>query len=171
MALGEGRDDFIRHELIRGEVVEVTPTGGRHSRIAVELGFRNRDFLGDLSRGSVFGADCGFRLERDPDTVRAPDVAFVTSGRLEGVDDRGFLPFAPDLAAEIVSPSDSFREVEEKASMWLSFGARLVWVVEPDLRRVYVCRPGGDRTVLSEADELSGEAVLPGFSLSVADLF
>jgi Uma2 family endonuclease len=165
MAMGEGR-----RELIRGEVVEMTPAGGRHSEIAACFTHFLREFVVRGRLGVVYAQDCGFRLEREPDTVRAPDTAFVRGERLKGIDTTGYVPLAPDLVVEVVSPSDTFREVEEKAAMWLSFGVRLVWVVEPDLRQVMVYRPGAARSVLTVEDTLTGEDVLPGFEAEVAEV-
>ena len=121
--------------------------------------------------GVVCAAETGFIISRDPDTVRAPDASFVSAERLRGIDDRKYLPLAPDLAIEVVSPGDSFREVEEKAAMWLAHGSRLVWVVEPDLEKVYVYRPEGAREVLGSDAELTGDEVLTGFARPVAELF
>lgn len=158
-------------ELIHGEVVEVTPGGGSHSRLGITLASRILVFTEARELGTVFGADTGFLLKRDPDTVRCPDVAFVATGRLDGIDETRFLPFAPDLAVEVVSPSDRFREVEAKAAMWLSFGSRLVWVVEPDLRKVFIYRKDSPREELTETDDLTCEDLLPGLTIPLANIF
>jgi Uma2 family endonuclease len=158
-------------ELIRGEIVEVTPGGMRHGRVAAWIAHLLLEFLGDSDVGEVYGAETGFRLETGPDLVRAPDAAFVRRERLEGLDDTKFLPLAPDLAVEVVSPSDTFATVEEKAAMWLSYGARLVWVVEPEKEQVFVYRPGEPRTALGEGDQITGGDVLPRFASPVARFF
>ncbi len=107
-----------------------------------------------------------------PDTVRAPDVAVVSTARIAGHEQViGYLPFAPDLAVEVVSPSDSFADVETKARMWLTHGTRIVWVVEPDSRRVLIYELDRDRRELVESGDLDGGDVLPGFKVSVAKLF
>jgi Uma2 family endonuclease len=164
LAMGEGR-----RELIRGEVVELSPGGPRHGRVVYRLGLRFEPFVESGDLGTVYVNDTGFLLERDPDLVRAPDLAFVAKGRPEGHDERRYFPFAPDLAVEVVSPSDTFAWVEEKAATWLSHGTRLVWVIEPELRKAFVYRPDRPRETLSEEDELRGEDVLPGLAIRLAD--
>ena len=133
------------------------------------LGARIVEFARRSSLGEVYGSDTGFLLERDPDLVRAPDVAYIAKERLQGIDETKYLPFAPDLAVEVVSPSDSFRDVEEKAAMWLAHGTRIVWVIEPELRKAFVYRPDTPREELSEHGELRGEDVLPGLTVPLAD--
>ena len=166
LAMGEGR-----RELIYGVVVEMTASGRRHSRIAAAMVGRLGEFAGSHGLGEVLGADGGFRLARKPDLVRVPDASFVAAARLAGVSETAYVPFAPDLAVEVISPDDSRREVEEKAAMWLWHGSRLVWVVDPDEKTVTVHRADGSRTTLGSADTLSGEDVLPGFELPVASVF
>jgi Uma2 family endonuclease len=166
LAMGKGR-----RELVRGQVLEFPYAEPRHSRIGVNVGTLLWQFVKREGLGTVYGADTGFLLERAPDTVRAPDAAFVAEGRLEGVDERKYLPLAPDLAVEVVSPSDSPREVEERAAMWISFGTRLVWVVEPELEKAFVYRPGVPRKELSRDEELDGGEVLPGLVIPLAECF
>ena len=122
--------------------------------------------------GVVFGAETGFWTERNPDTVRAPDAAFVSNERLpaEGLP-RGYFQGAPDLAVEVVSPGDSAAEVRGKAEEWLQAGARLVWLVYPESRAVTVFRSREDVRTLASTDELTGEPVLPGFRCRVEELF
>jgi len=122
--------------------------------------------------GQVFCAETGFLLARDPDTVRAPDIAFVHKDRLStGAVEETFWPGAPDLAVEVVSPGDTIREIDEKAKAWLAAGASLVWVVNPAWRNVTVYRSPTDIKTLSEDAELTGEDVVPGFRCRVADIF
>jgi Uma2 family endonuclease len=162
--MGEGR-----RELVFGQVVEMSPTAGTHGRITCRLGQRLQTFLDDRSLGAAFVGETGFLLARKPDLVRAPDIAFVAAERLPGVDLRRYLPFAPDLAVEVVSPHDTAAEVDAKALMWVAYGSRLVWVVFPDERVVHVYRPDHPRAELTPADTLSGGEVLPGFALPVSD--
>jgi Uma2 family endonuclease len=166
LAMGDGR-----RELIAGRVVEMNPAGYEHGRVAARIAGRLSAFVEPLRLGAVAAAETGFCLARSPDFVRAPDASFVAAARLEGVDTRGNLPFAPDLAVEVVSPGDTFREVEEKARMWLVHGSRLVWVADPDQRLVFVYRSDGSRAVLGDGESLSGEYVLPSFALPVAACF
>ena len=165
--MGEGRK-----ELILGEVVELTPPGVRHGRIQARIARLLEEFVDSSRLGDFVTTESGYRLRSEPDTVRAPDVAVVSAARVADYEDEiGYLPFAPDLAVEVVSPSDSFADVETKARMWLTHGTRIVWVVEPDSRRVLIYEPDRDRRELVEGDDLDGGEVLPGFTVSVAKLF
>jgi Uma2 family endonuclease len=162
--LGEGK-----RELIYGRVVEMSPAGGTHGRIGFRLGHLIQTFLDRRPLGVIFNSDTGFLLARKPDLVRAPDVSYVASERLTGIDMRKFLPLAPDLAVEVVSPDDTAAEVDAKARMWIDYGSRLVWVVFPDERVVHVYRKGLPPAELTPAEKLSGEDVLPGFTLPISD--
>ncbi len=120
----------------------------------------------------VCAAETGFRIGRDPDTVRAPDVAFIRRARVEEAGEaEGFWPGAPDLAVEVVSPGDSFAEVEEKVSDWLAAGCRMVVVVNPRRRTATVYRSRSDVTLLAEDDVLDGGDVVPGWRVPVRELF
>ena len=122
--------------------------------------------------GSVYAAETGYRLEHDPDTVRAPDVSFVSRDRLppEGESDR-YWPFAPDLAVEVVSPSDTVSEVQEKVMDYIAAGTRLVWVAHPKTRTVTEYHSLAEVRVLTADDLLDGADVMPGFSCRVSELF
>jgi Uma2 family endonuclease len=165
LAMGQGR-----RELILGEVVELSHPGPRHGWITARICRLLDEFVESGDLGPIC-TDTGFRLERDPDTVRAPDVAFIAADRLEGHDPRKFLPFAPDLAVEVVSPNDFYPAVEAKAAMWIAHGTRAVWVVEPESRRVFVYRPGEPRVDLGADDEIDGGDALPGFTAPVERFF
>ena len=122
--------------------------------------------------GKVYAAETGFVLATDPDTVRAPDVAFVTSERLTLVTrNEGFFPGPPDLAAEVVSPGDLYSEVEEKVKSWLRNGARLVIVADPKTKTVKVHHGLNDIQTLTQGDTLEGGEVVPGWTLSLNELF
>ncbi len=167
--------DGRRFELIEGELIEMTPAGGEHggiqADIAIDLGIYLRQQSGDNS-WKVIGAETGFRIAQNPDTVRAPDVALVSWERWEMQKQRGgYFEGAPDLAVEVVSPGDRATEVQDKALEWLEAGARLVWVVFPRSQRVTVYFPDGTSRILRASDTLDGGEVLPGFSLPVADIF
>ena len=150
----------------------MAPAGGRHGQIANRLGFFIGNYVLEGNPGQVFAPGTGFLLRRDPDTVRAPDVAFVAAGRLAGGEaPPGFLELAPDLAVEVVSPSDSPSAVRDKVQDWLEAGTRLVWVVYPDSRTVSVHRQAGQPQELSDTDTLSGAPALPDFAVAVRDLF
>ena len=115
--------------------------------------------------------DPGFTLARNPDTVRAPDIAYVSRERLDGPVPHGFGEFAPDLAVEIQSPTDRPGAVLAKVGGWLTAGSHLVWVVDPIRQLVTVYRADGSQTLLGVHDVLRGESLLPGFSLSLDELF
>ena len=161
-----------RTELVRGDLVVMAPAGGRHGHIANTIAYLLTEFTRARQGGMVFAAETGFLIRRDPDTVRAPDVAFVAAGRLaEGELPPGFLQMAPDLAVEVVSPSDSPAAVRSKVQDWLEAGTRLVWVAYPDSRSVTVHSQAGKPQELSETDTLSGAPALPDFTVPVRDLF
>lgn len=161
-----------RYELVRGELHTMSPSGGEHSVVAIRLGARIEQFVSSQNLGIVFGAECGFRLEADPDTVLAPDVAFVRQERVPPAGPpQGFWPGAPDLAVEVASPGDSKRELDEKAAAWLRAGTHEVWVVMPRKRCVTVYAPDNSRRTFASQELLDGGTVLPGFSCRVGDLF
>jgi len=164
-------DDGMRHELVEGELLTMTPAGAEHGRVALRVGARILAHVEEQGLGEAYAAETGFVVHRGPDTVRAPDVAFVAAERLTGDRVRGFAELAPDLVVEVVSPSDRATEVASKAEMWLDAGVRLVWVVDPQARLAAVHHPGGLVTVLREDGVLDGEDVLPGFTLPLESLF
>ena len=164
--------DGQRHELVRGELRTMPPAGGNHGMVAMEVGGQLRDHIKPRRLGYVFAAETGFRIHRDPDTVLAPDAAFVALERLSDQPAlRGFVPLVPDLVVEVVSPFDTAAEVEAKVQTWLRAGVRLVWVVHPATRSVTVYRSLTDVQVFAEADELDGHPVLPEFRCPVRELF
>ena len=161
-----------RYELVKGELVEKAPTGGRHGRVAIRIGSQLLTYVEDGNLGEVFAAETGFVLRRDRDTVRAPDASFVARASLPRDETPlSFLEMAPDLAVEVISPSDSASYVHAKAEDWLRAGTRLVWIVYPDSRSVMVYRSLEDVTVVSADAALDGSPVFEDFSVPVADLF
>ena len=161
----------VRGELIRGVLHETMPTGQQHGVIAANLSFELLSYIRPRSLGLVTTSDSGVLLEREPDTVREPDVAFFSVARGAAQPTVGYAEHPPDLVVEIVSPSDNAQRVAAKARMWLSFGVRLVWVVQPDTRSVEVHRPGSPVESIAEDGELDGLDVLPGFRCSVGAIF
>jgi len=142
----------------------------RHGVIAVRIAARLLSFVEAHGLGYVF-AETGCITARDPDTVRGPDVSFVSFERLGGQAlPEAFLPFAPDLAVEVISPSERTKQIREKVRNWFAGGARRVWLVYPRSRNVYVLRSPTDVHILGPEDTLSGDEILPGFSYLVADL-
>ncbi len=167
-------DDGFRHELVRGELRKMTPAGNKHGYVTMNLSGPLHRHVKENGLGRVYTAETGFLLARNPDTVRAPDVAFVSHARLEEVGEvEGFWPGAPDLAVEVISPSDTHTEVIGKALSWLDAGCRMVLAVDPSRRTVTVYRALDDIRILKgEAGEtLDGADVVPGWSLPVAELF
>ena len=164
--------DEARGELIQGVFYPAMPTGGRHGEIEALLAWRLLNVVQPSGRGRVMTGDPGIVLERGPDTVRAPDVAYFSAERLPpDADIAGFLDVVPDLIVEVVSPDDRVTEVREKAEMWTSFGARLVWVVWPETMAVDVYRPEESVVTLGAEDTLTGQDVLPEFSCPVREVF
>ena len=162
----------VRGELIRGELSETMPAGHRHGKIVMNLGAELRNFVKPRKLGTLVASDSGVLLERDPDTVREPDLAFFSVEKIPlDADIPGYAESVPDLVVEVASPSDSRTAVNDKALMWLRYGARLVWVVHPDARAVDVHREGRPVAALGENDALDGMDVLPGFSCPVRDVF
>jgi Uma2 family endonuclease len=162
----------FRQELIRGEVVTMPLPGWRHGKVAGKILRLTGNYVEGRQLGEVCGAETGCIVERDPDTVRGPDVGFVRIERLATITKpEKHLPFAPDLAVEVVSPSDEDDEVEEKAQMWLKAGSLLVWTVDPENRTVKVYRPGTEPVTLAADQEIDGGDVIPGFRCRVADFF
>jgi Uma2 family endonuclease len=165
-------DDGLRHELVNGELRTMTPSGSEHSVITARLARVVDGFVSSRDLGLVFGAEGGFRISTGPDTVRAPDLAFVHRERIpESGIPKGYWPGAPDLAAEVVSPGETYGEVEGKVSAWLDAGTAVVWVLDPARRSVAVHEAGAGVRILSAADELTGGTVLPGLACPVAELF
>jgi Uma2 family endonuclease len=157
-------------ELIAGEIVMMTPSGFEHSGIAGKIAAFLGGHVIKNKLGSVHVAEGGFVIARDPDTVRAPDVAFVRRDR-RPTSRKPFFEGPPDLAVEVISPSDRLEEVDAKTQAWLSAGTPMVWVVWPDTRSVVVHRAGQPPRILHESDTITGEEVLPGFECIVGDFF
>jgi Uma2 family endonuclease len=165
-------DDGFRYELIRGELRQMAPAGHRHGRVAAKLTVRLGEFVIANELGNIFAAVTGFLLATDPDTVRAPDVAFVSRERAEqAVPQEGYWPGAPDLAVEVISPGDTYSEVEQKVFDWLEAGSRMVITVDARRRAVTVYRGRDDIVLLTVDDTLDGADVVLGWSLPVQDLF
>ncbi|MGB3966968.1 MAG: Uma2 family endonuclease [Planctomycetota bacterium] len=159
------------HELVRGELRRMSHAGCLHGAVAMRIGGRLMVYAERHGLGEVFAAETGFLLDRCPDTVRCPDVAFVRSDRATTLPARGYLEGAPELVVEVVSPNDRLKEVQEKVLDWLAHGTRLCWLIEPAPRRITVYRPGHESRVLTVADTLLGEDVLPGFTVPIVELF
>lgn len=163
--------DGWRDELVRGRIAREPQPGAEHGWLSARL-FREIDRCAQESGSGMALIETGFLLSVEPPTVRGPDVAFLGIERLpgEGIP-KGFWRMAPDLAVEVVSPSNSAAEIQEKVVEYLAAGSRLVWVVDPKTRTVTAYRSPRDIRILSGDDVLEAEDLLPGLRLALADLF
>ena len=166
------RSEGVRGELIRGVLHKGMASGEEHGELVMNLGFIVNTHVKPRRLGRVVGSDVGVRLERNPDTVREPDLAFVSADKRPlGVRNTGYLEVPPDLVVEVVSPSDRLSDAAEKAWMWISYGVGLAWIIHPEDRTVDVYRAGAPVETLTENDVLDGDPALPGFSCAVRDIF
>jgi Uma2 family endonuclease len=164
--------DDLRYDLIAGELIEMSPASAKHGRYSQDLGFFIDSHVREHRLGTVFAAETGFILSRDPDTVLAPDVAFVRADRLPPEEEwQGFLALAPDLVVEVISPSETASRILTKVLAYLDAGVLMVITIDPERKVAGVY--GQDRVgrILTIADTLDGGDVLPGFRLPLADLF
>ena len=165
-------DDGHRYELVAGELRRMVPAGWRHGAVGAQLFNLLSRHVHQEQLGRTFLAETGFLIARDPDTVRAPDIAFIHKDHLPAVDpEEVFWPGAPDLAVEVVSPGDTMGQIDEKVKAWLDAGTGMVWVVNPQWRNVTAYRSSVDIKTLTENDELAGDDVVPGFRCQVQDVF
>jgi Uma2 family endonuclease len=163
-------DDGNRYELVEGELKRMSPAGSDHSTIALLIGSSLLVHVKKHRLGVAFGADGGFMLGRDPDTVRAPDAAFVSAERV--VKTSKYFPGAPDLAIEVVSPNDRWSDVDAKTTEYLRAGTRAVVVVDPEKQIVRVYRMSGDDIVARTAETfLEVEDVVPGWKMPLSEIF
>jgi Uma2 family endonuclease len=165
-------DDGFRYELVKGELRKMTPAGFSHGKAVANLTGPLATFVKAKQLGVVLGAETGFKLATDPDTVLAPDIAFVRKERfLEVGDTEKFWPGPPDLAVEVLSPSDTAYDVEEKITSWLTAGVTLVWLLNPKQRTLHVYCAKRPTQTLGPEDMLDGQEVIPGFRISVSEIF
>jgi len=161
-----------RGELVKGEFIKMSPAGYQHGKIAGNIFGSLWNFVRQNRLGYVYAAETGFLLSRNPDTVRAPDAAFVTTERAaRQARERGFFDGPPDLAVEVISPTETVEEVEAKLIDYLEAGARLVWLIYPRTQTITVYRSLTDVDILTAADTLDGGELLPGFVTAVSEIF
>ena len=163
-------DDGQRRELVRGRLLTMAPPGEEHGWLMMNLGGPLAQHVRTHGLGRVYG-ELGCKLETDPDTVRAPDAAFIRQARLTARPQSGYWLGAPDLVVEVISPSDRYSEVDDKVATWLDHGTQMALVVNPRWRSVMMHQPGQPPRLLTEDDTLDGLDVVPGWPLPVRDLF
>lgn len=166
-------DDGLVYELIKGELVKVSPPPGHeYGLVAMNIAGPLYEYAKKHQLGNVYAAETGYLLERDPDTVRAADVSFVRRERIEKAGPiQGYWIGAPDLAVVVVSPTDTVGRIEGEVAEWLESGARTVWVVSPKMHTVTVYRSLTEIVVLTEKDTLEGGDVVPDFQIPIAEIF
>jgi Uma2 family endonuclease len=161
-----------RRELVRGELRTMAPAGFEHGAVIVRLTILLGAYVQRLKLGIVVGAETGFVLARNPDVVRGADIAFVSTARLPAPEvAKKFYEGAPDLAVEVVSPSDALDTIEEKVDDYLNAQTPLIWLVNPRRKTVTIYRPEQKPRIIGETDMLDGEDVVPGFACRVAEAF
>jgi Uma2 family endonuclease len=159
-----------RYELVKGELLTMSPSGEEHGAVTVNLTFLLTQFVRQTGIGAIYGAETGFKLESNPDTVLAPDIAFIRQDRV-GTRSKGYRLGAPDLAVEVLSPSDRKNRIQRKTAQWLALGARSVWLVDPETSTVEIHRIDGSSRIFHESEQLVDDDVLPGFRALVSDIF
>jgi Uma2 family endonuclease len=164
-------DDNMRHELVRGELQTMPPSGAEHGEIILNISGPLHEFVKRKKLGKTYGAETGFIIETQPDTVLAPDVSFVSKDRIPPSRPKGFFEGFPDLAVEVRSPSETAKKVQKKVEDWIDAGTSVVWVIDPKTTTVTVHQKSGEPLVLEMNDELDGGDVVPGFSVPVAEIF
>lgn len=164
--------DNKRRELIHGVVRMMSPAGSEHGKVAARILVRLASHVEEHDLGEVFAAETGFRIGANPDTVRAPDAAFVSFARLQTAKPtRSYLELAPDLVVEVVSPNDSFSSVEAKARQWLDAGSRLVLIADPENETLQVYTGKQQRMLFKEGEVFESGKLLHNWSLAVNDVF
>ncbi len=158
-----------RYELVKGELLTMSPAGGEHGAVVINLAAPLATYIKAQKLGRVFGAETGFKLESDPDTVLAPDISFVSEGRLESLP-RNYPEIVPDLVVEVISPSERKSQVNKKTEQWLSFGVKSVWVVRPENRTVEIISADRKNRTLNQSEMLVDQ-VVPGFEIPVSTIF
>jgi len=168
LALG----DIGPYELIEGRIVYMSPTGDEHGGYESNFDEHIKAFVRKHNLGKVRVGEVGIYTHREPDTVRGADVAFISHARYaQRLKKTGFLDVAPELVVEIMSPDDRWTEIKQKLREYFSIGVKLVWVADPTDKTVYAYRSLTDVREFTENDALTGDEVLPGFSVKVAELF
>ena len=162
-------DDSVRTELDEGELITMPPAGHEHGGVEAEIIGILRDYVKRHRLGKIYGSSAGYRLKHD--TVREPDISFVRTDRIASITRKGFANGAPDLAVEIISPSDSIRQLMRKVKQYFAAGTHTVWIVYPDDEEVQVLEASGADRWLKKDDIIDAPALLPGFSVPISQFF
>lgn len=161
-----------RYELINGELKTMSPSSHDRGRIAMRIGSSIAEFVWRNKLGEAYAAETGFLLATEPDTVLAPDAAFISAKRArEGRNKKGFWVGPPDLAIEVLSPSESGPMVRRKVGDWLRFGATQVWIVNPKKKSVTIYRSSSESTTFTRDETIEADDLLPGYRIAVRDIF
>ncbi|TWU11350.1 hypothetical protein CA54_01570 [Symmachiella macrocystis] len=165
-------DDSTRYELVSGELHMMSPAGWRHGELVFRLSMLIGAYVEQNRLGRCFGAETGFLIQQNPDTVLAPGIAFIAVKNLPDTEpEQAYWPSAPDLVVEVRSPQDRDAAVQEKAIRWLAAGGELIWDIDPAQQCVTVYRPQAAPLVIPHEESLDGGTVLPGFCLPLAGFF
>lgn len=163
--------DGSQQELVRGEIITMPPPRGFHGACCLRVGAMIGNYVWAHNLGHVVSNDTGCVTTSDPDSVRGIDVAYWSFAKLPVIPEDEYIRVPPDLAVEVLSPSNERGEVDDKIEEYLALGVPLVWIVDPQRRKVTVYREPLEGKVLHEKATITGEDVLPGFSCPVADFF
>jgi len=164
--------DGFKYELVEGELNKMSPSGYKHGITIARLAGRLQVYIEENNLGEVCGAETGFIISSNPDTVIAPDIAFISNQRiLQITNPDTYSPIAPELVVEVLSPSDTPKKVTKKIELWLNFGVNVVILIDPRKKELKVYRSLSEPTPLTEKDTLTLDDILPGFSYSLANLF
>ncbi|NHZ71697.1 MAG: Uma2 family endonuclease [Aquificales bacterium] len=158
-------------ELIAGEIVTQMPTGHPHGFIENIIGALLYIYLKTNQIGRALTGEVGIYTKRNPDHIRAADVAFISHERLAQAQEEGFLDVAPELVVEIMSPANTWTEAQEKLAEYFAIDVKIVWIVDPQLEQVHVYHSPEQMKLLRKQDELTGEDVLPGFTIALTEIF
>lgn len=158
-------------ELVDGRIVPLSPTGRPHGRVGIRLAAHLLHFVESHDLGEVLAMDAGVYTRRDPDTVRAPDIMFISHDRLAGCKEEGYLDVTPEIVVEVLSPTDRKNQVTKKIEEYFSANVLRVWVLDSKKHRILVYRSLNDVQELGIGDTLTDEELLPGFRLSLTELF